>query len=114
MKQLFNVFVPEEKACNYPQTLLVQLIHYIPANIYLLKVNNRNTRKRCEICSKFTPFSGVSIVDFEQVNVCWDKSFTYIPNRSGPKINPWGTRQIIPKLDVFMFCTCTNCFLFER
>ena len=25
-----------------------------PANIYLLKVNNRNTRKRCEICSKFT------------------------------------------------------------
>ena len=25
-----------------------------PANIYLLKVNNRNTRKRCEICSKLT------------------------------------------------------------
>ena len=23
-----------------------------PANIYLLKVSNRNTRKRCEICSK--------------------------------------------------------------
>ena len=26
----------------------------LPANIYLLKVNNRNTRKRCEICSKLT------------------------------------------------------------
>ena len=25
-----------------------------PANIYLFKVNNRNTRKMCEICSKFT------------------------------------------------------------
>ena len=25
-----------------------------PANIYLLKFNNRNTRKRCEICSKLT------------------------------------------------------------
>ena len=25
-----------------------------PANIYLFKVNNRNTRKRCEICSKLT------------------------------------------------------------
>ena len=25
-----------------------------PANIYLLKVNNSNTRKRCEICSKLT------------------------------------------------------------
>ena len=23
-----------------------------PANIYLFKVNNKNTRKRCEICSK--------------------------------------------------------------
>ena len=23
-----------------------------PGNIYLFKVNNRNTRKRCEICSK--------------------------------------------------------------
>ena len=33
-----------------------------PANIYLFKVNNRNT---------FTPFSSVSIVDFEQVNVRW-------------------------------------------
>ena len=25
-----------------------------PTNIYLFKVNNRNTRKRCEICSKLT------------------------------------------------------------
>ena len=30
-----------------------QTIHY-PAGIYLLKVNNRNTRTRCEICSKLT------------------------------------------------------------
>ena len=26
----------------------------IPANIYLFKINNRNIRKRCEICSKLT------------------------------------------------------------
>ena len=26
----------------------------VPAGIYLLKVNNRNTRARCEICSKLT------------------------------------------------------------
>ena len=25
-----------------------------PANIYLFKVNNRNNRKRCNICSKLT------------------------------------------------------------
>ena len=48
-----------------------------PANIYLFKVNNRNTRKRSEINSKLTiktystPFSSVSIVEFEQVNVSW-------------------------------------------
>ena len=64
------------------------------ANIYLFKANNRNTRKSWKICSKltiktpelrqwrhsgvfivnfkhFTPFSSVSIVDFEQVNVSW-------------------------------------------
>ena len=58
--------------------------HY-RASIYLFKVNNRNTRKRCKICSKLTiktpekrrsgvfnaKFCSVSIVDFEQVNVTW-------------------------------------------
>ena len=52
-----------------------------PAIIYLFKINNRNTRKRCEICSKLTTMktlewrhwrhSGVFIVNFEQVNVSW-------------------------------------------
>ena len=45
-----------------------------PVNIYLFKVNNRNTSKTCEICSKLTikaPFSCVFIVNFEQVNVNW-------------------------------------------
>ena len=57
-----------------------------PANIYLLKTNNKNIRKKCEICSKltsfccfscwfwtyFTPFSSVIIVDyFQQINVSW-------------------------------------------
>ena len=27
---------------------------YIPAGNYMFKVNNRNTRTRCEICSKLT------------------------------------------------------------
>ena len=30
------------------------LIKDFPAGIYLLKVNNRNIRTRCEICSKLT------------------------------------------------------------
>ena len=67
-----------------------------PANIYLFKVNNRNTRKRCEICWKLTiktpddvvgivpvflycylktfltHFSGVFVGDFEQEIVSWE------------------------------------------
>ena len=47
-----------------------------PANIYLFKVNNRNTRKRSEICSKLTTKtptrrqwrrSGVFTVNFEHI-----------------------------------------------
>ena len=38
-----------------------------PANIYLFKVNNRNTRKICEICSKLT----IVFTDFEKLNVSW-------------------------------------------
>ena len=56
----------------------------IPAGNYMFKVNNRNTRTRCEICSKltiktpelwtyFTPCSSVSIVNF--VKAAWDLAF---------------------------------------
>ena len=50
-----------------------------PTNICLFKVNNRNSRKRCEICSKLTMktperhwrhwrCSGVFIVNFEHIS----------------------------------------------
>ena len=48
-----------------------------PPNMYLFKVNNTNTRKRCEICSKLTiktpgrrhwSRSGVFIVNFKYVS----------------------------------------------
>ena len=50
--------------------------HY-PANIYSFKVNNRNTRQRCEICSKLTTKtserhhwrrSGVFIVNSDHIS----------------------------------------------
>ena len=50
---------------------------FLPAGIYLLKVNNRNTRTRYEICSKLTintperrhwRRSGVFIVNFEHIS----------------------------------------------
>ena len=62
----------------------------VPAGNYMLKVNNRNTRTRCEISSKltiktpercqwtyFTPCCSVSIVNFEQVNTGWGRTFVH-------------------------------------
>ena len=52
-------------------------LNLLPAGIYLLKINNRNTRARCETCSEFTiktperrqwPRSGVFIVNFEHIS----------------------------------------------
>ena len=48
-----------------------------PVGNYMLKVNNRNTRERCEICSKLTiktpegshwRRSGVFVVNFEHIS----------------------------------------------
>ena len=41
-----------------------------PACIYLLKVNNRNTRSKCKLCSKWTieQRSGVFIINFEHIS----------------------------------------------
>ena len=36
------------------KNVLIPSFNEYPAGIYLLKVNNRNTRTRCEICSKLT------------------------------------------------------------
>ena len=51
-----------------------QFIIIISAGIYLLKVNIRNTKTRCEICSKLTTKTqeqrlvcGVFIVNFEHI-----------------------------------------------
>ena len=44
-----------------------QLSHqYLPVDIYMFKVNNRNTRTRCEICSKLT----IKTSD-EKINADW-------------------------------------------
>ena len=55
------------------------------ADNYMFKVNNRNTRARCEKCSqltiktperrnwRFTPCSSVSIANFEQVKADWEQ-----------------------------------------
>ena len=57
-------------------SILFYFLKEHPINIYLFKVNNRNTRRRYEICSKLTiklpeRRHVVSVVNFEQVNVSW-------------------------------------------
>ena len=60
------------------------------ANIYLFKVNNRNNRKSYAILvfllftlKYFTPFSSVSIVNFEQGNVSLAAYEAYKVNSTG-------------------------------
>ena len=49
-----------------------------PAGNHMFKVNYRNTRTRCEICSELTIKTSerrdcsVSNVNFEQVNASWE------------------------------------------
>ena len=38
----------------YGEHPIIKRLNNGPANIYLFKVNNRNTRKRCKVCSKLT------------------------------------------------------------
>ena len=61
--ELFNMFKvmtksPGETKMRSFRCLYWELITHqpnqLPANIYLFKVNNKNTRKRCEICSQLT------------------------------------------------------------
>ena len=66
-----NAYFPEHLS------VLLLLENNFPANIYLFKINNRNTKKRCEICPKLTlrtperrerRRSGVFIVNFEHTS----------------------------------------------
>ena len=56
----------------------MRIIHFLVSpytvDIYIFKVSNRNTRRRCEICSKLTiktPASERRYFNFEQVNAGW-------------------------------------------
>ena len=61
----------------YPRKILFLLRHNYPAGNYMFKINNRNTRTRCEMCSKLTiktperrhwRHSGVFIVNFKRIS----------------------------------------------
>ena len=49
--ELLSIFMA---IINIAKLELINATDNCPAGIYLLKVNNKNTRTRCEICSKLT------------------------------------------------------------
>ena len=56
---LTETWLKDHEFQTNPNYLLLRIHYEIkltkdPAGIYLFKVNNRNTRTRCEICSKLT------------------------------------------------------------
>ena len=62
--------------CSSISVFNFEQVVFFPAGIYLLKVSNKNTRARCEICSKLTikiperrqwRCSGIFIVTFEHI-----------------------------------------------
>ena len=53
-----------------------QHLSNIPTGIYMLKVNKRNTRTRCEKCSKLTIKTPEQCLNFEQVIDSWDKKLS--------------------------------------
>ena len=64
-------------SCPLTENFWKHLVTHFPANIYLFKVNNRNTSERCEICSKLAiktsgrrhwRCSGVFTVNFEHTS----------------------------------------------
>ena len=76
----------DEKTPNMDTFYAVLLlwIAELPAGFYLLKVNNRNTRARCEVCSTLTiktperRRSGAFIVNIEHFTPCSSASiFTF-------------------------------------
>ena len=72
--------------------LLHQVLFTEPAGIYVLKVKHRNTRTRCEKCSKLTiktPERRVFIVNFEHISHLVLVILLLTFNRWLPEENPW-------------------------
>ena len=64
---LFNIILIF--SLMWPPNDVVSHRRLYPAGIYLLKFNNRNTKTRCEICSKLTiKTPGAFIVNFEHLS----------------------------------------------
>ena len=95
LKMYWSKRILSNRRFFHQDNLTLRNVRHQPANIYLLKVNNRNTRKRtwtmskvnnkitrmtsmmslwcfhCSLWIHFTPFFTVFIGDSEQVSLSW-------------------------------------------
>ena len=95
LKMYWSKRILNNRRFFHQDNLTLRNVRHQPANIYLLKVNNRNTRKRtwtmskvnnkitrmtsmmslwcfhCSLWIHFTPFFTVFIGDSEQVSLSW-------------------------------------------
>ena len=90
----------------------------ILGNIYLFKVNNRNTRKRCEMCSKLTiktperhqlHRSGVFFINFEHISHLFQVFLLMT-------LNKWMFADILADFIIqcyFSFQAFTNCIILQ-
>ena len=107
----------------------IELCSSNPVGIYMFKFNNRNTRTRCAICSKltikipgtcFTPYSSVSVVNFELVNADWEKNKSLINmlNKNWLSTDLWRTPEsssfsFLSPSFINIFITTGNIWKFE-
>ena len=85
-----------------------------PVGNCMFRINNRNTRTRCEICSKLTiktpawhecRLSGVFIVDFEHISLCSRVSIVNFE-----QVNA-GCRKLFELNENHTFCNIKKCQL---
>ena len=69
-----------------------------PANLCLLRVNNRNARKRCEICSVKT------------IVLCFTEKLPFCKCAKGQQLILWGTPQLTSCLE---FCKISELLAFR-
>ena len=107
----------------------LESVKLIPANFYMFKGNNRDTRESCEICSKLTMktperrhlrlsgvfivnfehiFSSISIVNFEQVNVSWGNHVSDVFRLFGKPVYRFGRPNSDAQKTFFKFSFFSN------
>ena len=112
-KSVYYYCMHQNNLCNNAFNLFIT---NIPANIYMFKVNNRNTRKRYEICLELTiktperhhwRRAGVFIVNFAHISHLF-LVFLLL------NLNKWMLVGILSYKNTKLYCKSTDWFLYNK